>query len=86
MLDVANTLKDLYKSSVKINVSGKYRLGDIRHSYADLSKLKRALGFVPKFDFNAGISKFVDWVKTQEIMEDKYEESIEELRNKGLMK
>ena len=86
VLDVANTLKDLYKSSVKINVSGKYRLGDIRHSYADLSKLKRVLGFVPKFDFNAGISKFVDWVKTQKVMVDKYEESIQELRNKGLMK
>ena len=84
--EVANTLKSLYESEVKISVSGKYRLGDIRHNYADLSKIKKALGFVPKFDFKSGISKFVAWVKTQEIMEDKYESSIEELKKKGLIK
>jgi dTDP-L-rhamnose 4-epimerase len=37
---VANTLKSLYTSDVEIKVSGKYRLGDIRHNYADLSKIK----------------------------------------------
>ncbi len=84
--EVANTLKSLYESEVKISISGKYRLGDIRHNYADLSKIKKALGFVPKFDFISGISKFVAWVKTQEIMEDKYESSIEELKQKGLIK
>ena len=84
--EVATTLKSLYKSDVKISVSGKYRLGDIRHNYADLSKIRKALGFVPKFDFISGISKFVSWVKTQEIMEDKYESSIEELKQKGLIK
>ena len=84
--DVANTLKSLYNSDVKITISGKYRLGDIRHNYADLSKIKKALGFSPKFDFKAGITQFVNWVKTQEVMEDKYEISIKELKNKGLIK
>ena len=84
--EVANSLKSLYDSDVKINISGKYRLGDIRHNYADLSKIKNALGFTPKFDFLSGITSFVNWVKTQEVMEDKYEISIEELKNKGLIK
>ena len=83
---VAESLKKFYNSDINISISGKYRLGDIRHNYADLTKIKEALGFSPKYDFQKGISKFVNWVKTQEIMEDKYEESIEELRNKGLMK
>jgi len=83
---VANSLKEHYRSNVNINISGKYRLGDIRHNYADLSKIKKALGFSPKFDFNSGISEFVKWVKTQEIKEDKYESSIEELKQKGLIK
>ena len=84
--EVANLLKSLHNSDVKISVSGKYRLGDIRHNYADLSKIKNALGFSPKFDFLLGITSFVNWVKTQEVMEDKYEASIQELENKGLIK
>jgi len=83
---VANTLKEFYNSNVNITISGKYRLGDIRHNYADLSKIKEALGFSPKFNFNSGISEFVKWVKTQEVKEDKYESSIEELKQKGLIK
>ena len=84
--EVADLLKYLYNSDVKISVSGKYRLGDIRHNYADLSKIRNTLGFSPKFDFISGITLFVNWVKTQEVMEDKYEISIQELENKGLIK
>ena len=39
-----------------------------------------------RYDFQKGISEFVSWVKTQEIMEDKYEKSVQELKDKGLMK
>ena len=84
--EVANLLKSLYNSDIKISVSGKYRLGDIRHNYADLSKIRSELGFSPKFDFISGIKLFVNWVKTQEVMEDKYEISIQELESKGLIK
>jgi dTDP-L-rhamnose 4-epimerase len=84
--EVANLLKYLYNSDVKISVSGKYRLGDIRHNYSDLSKIRSELGFSPKFDFLSGITLFVNWVKTQEVMEDRYEISIQELENKGLIK
>ena len=84
--EVAESLKKYYNSDINISVSGQYRLGDIRHNYADLTKIKEVLDFSPKYDFQKGIFTFVNWVKTQEIMEDKYEESIEELRNKGLMK
>ena len=84
--EVANLLKSLYNSDVKISVSGKYRLGDIRHNYADFSKIKNALGFSPKYDFQKGISEFVEWVKTQEIKEDKYDKSVKELKLKGLIK
>ena len=61
-------------------------MGDIRHNYADLSKIRSELGFSPKFDFISGITLFVNWVKTQEVMEDKYEISIQELESKGLIK
>jgi len=84
--EVAELLKKFYDSNISIFISGKYRLGDIRHNYADLNKAKTLLGFIPKYNFQKGISEFVSWVKTQEIMEDKYEKSVQELKEKGLMK
>ena len=86
VLDVANTLKRLYNSDIDININGKFRLGDIRHNFADLSKSKNILGFTPKYNFERGITEFVNWVKNQELMVDKYEKSIQELIQKGLMK
>ena len=84
--EVARKLHDLYKSSGNITISGKFRLGDIRHNYADLTKIKATLGFIPEIDFKTGVTRFAKWVKTQGIQEDKYEKSIEELKQKGLIK
>lgn len=86
VLTVANTLKDKYKANVKINVSGNYRLGDIRHNLGDLTKITKLLGYNPKVNFSEGISNFVDWVEKQEVESDNYEKSIEEMKKKGLYK
>ena len=86
VLEVANSLKKLYNSKISISITGKYRLGDIRHNYADLNKAKTLLGFTPKYNFEQGILEFISWVKTQEVIEDKYEESLQELKSKGLIR
>ena len=86
VLTVANTLKKLYQSDVNVNVTGNYRLGDIRHNFADITLIRKHLGFEPKFNFDEGISLFTDWVKEQEIKESRYEESLSEMKAKGLYK
>ena len=86
ILEVAHILKKLYNSNINIKVSGRYRLGDIRHNYADLTKIKSVLGFKPKIDLVTGVSRFVVWAKTQKVHIDKYEDSIEELKQKGFLK
>ncbi|MDC3029899.1 NAD-dependent epimerase/dehydratase family protein [Flavobacteriales bacterium] len=83
---VADSLKKLYQSDVDIKISGNYRLGDIRHNKADISKIKKLLVFSPKVSFEDGLKQFVDWVKKQEVNSDKYEESINEMKDKGLMR
>lgn len=83
---VASTLVKTYASNSKITISGNYRLGDIRDNYADLTKIKSKLGFVPKVSFEEGIRRFTAWVEKQEVVEDKYEKSIEEMKEKGLYK
>jgi dTDP-L-rhamnose 4-epimerase len=86
VLTIAETLKNAYKSQSHIHISGNYRLGDIRHNFADITKIKMKLGFQPKINLETGIKRFVEWVKIQEIQEDNYEKSIEEMRKKGLYK
>jgi len=86
VLSVATTLKEIYKSESNIVVSGNYRLGDIRHNYADLGKIKSDLGFEPKISFSEGMKLFTKWVKRQAIQQDLYDESIKEMKSKGLYK
>jgi len=86
VMKVAQTLKKLYQSSVLIKITGNYRIGDIRDNFADISKLKNHLGFIPSTSFSEGISKFVEWVNMQDIKEDMYETSIREMKEKGLYK
>ncbi|HLD24015.1 MAG TPA: NAD-dependent epimerase/dehydratase family protein, partial [Sulfuricurvum sp.] len=86
VLTVAETLKNAYNSDSKIHISGNYRLGDIRHNYADLTLIQNRLGFSPKVDFKEGINRFTQWVNTQQIQRDLYENSIQEMKEKGLYK
>lgn len=86
VLSVARTLCSKYGIDVPITISGNYRLGDIRHNFADISIAQKVLGFKPRWSFEAGIEQFAKWVDEQAIHEDRYEESIAEMRQKGLYK
>ena len=86
VITVATELSKNYGIQVPITISGNYRLGDIRHNYADISKAKQLLGFEPKVSFQEGLKQFTDWVNTQEVEEDKYQQSIDEMKAKGLYK
>lgn len=86
VLDVASSLIAAYNINVPVTVTGRFRLGDIRHNFADLTKIKSHLGFEPKVYFKEGIQKFSEWVLQQEIQEDKLSKSLEEMKQKGLLK
>jgi len=86
VITVAETLKQNFNSNIEIKVTGNYRLGDIRHNYADLNKIQSVLGFIPKWNFKKGSAVFTNWVDSQELQEDMYERSIKEMESKGLYK
>lgn len=86
VITVAETLKRLYQSDVNIKITGNYRLGDIRHNYADISLISSSLGFAPAYDFETGIKLFSEWVSSQQVKESKYEASLAEMKEKGLYK
>ena len=86
VVTVANKLKEFYKSNSEIKISGNFRLGDIRHNYADISLAKKILGYQPKYNFEEGLAKFCEWVLTQPIEHDNYKKSLDEMKMKGLYK
>jgi dTDP-L-rhamnose 4-epimerase len=86
VLTVAKTLMEKYGIEVPYTISGNFRLGDIRHNFADITKIKQVLGFEPKWSFSTGITEFVNWVGKQNVQQDKYDESIKEMQSKGLYK
>lgn len=86
VLEVAKTLMKHFETEVPYKVSGMFRLGDIRHNYADISLLQNELQITPQVQFSEGIGKFVQWVKEQAHSESNYEKSLDEMREKGLLK
>lgn len=86
VIKVANTLINNYKSKTNISVSGNFRLGDIRDNFADMSKTKKILGFIPKVSFEQGIVNFTNWVQKQDIENNNYDNSILEMKEKGMFK
>ena len=86
VLAIANTLQQLLGVNVPVEISGQFRLGDIRHNVADLTKIRSTLGFEPSVSIEVGLRRFVAWVKDEEIHVDRYEESLRELQVKGLFK
>jgi dTDP-L-rhamnose 4-epimerase len=84
VMRVATNLIKNYRINVPVAVSGNYRLGDIRHNYADLTKINAKIGFTPKYSFEYGLKQFTNWVNTQEIEKDNYQKSIDEMKVKGL--
>lgn len=86
VMTVAKTLKEYYGRGGDIRVTGNFRIGDIRHNVADLSKIRRDIGFAPSVTFVEGVKSFSTWVRTQKISDSGYERSVSELRSKGLFK
>lgn len=86
VLTIAETLQRLLGEKVPTSVSAQFRVGDVRHNFADLAKVQAVLGFNPSVDIEEGLKKFVDWVKSEKVQVDRYEQSLEELKAKGLFK
>jgi dTDP-L-rhamnose 4-epimerase len=86
VMTVAQEIKSFFSSESTIGVTGAFRMGDIRHNIADVSKLGQVLGFVPCVSFKQGLTNFLGWAAGQ-VPEDKaaYLRSVSELAAKGLM-
>jgi dTDP-L-rhamnose 4-epimerase len=82
--EVARTLAGVLGVEVEPRVTGRYRVGDIRHCYADVSLAREVLGYDPAVSFEDGMRELVDWLRGQERPEDRVEHHAAELARRGL--
>ncbi len=59
VLEVAAAVRAYFRSSVPMNVTGAFRVGDIRHNVADISRLHALTGFRPRWRFMDGLNEFL---------------------------
>jgi dTDP-L-rhamnose 4-epimerase len=65
-------------------VIGKYRTGDIRHCFADITRSRAQLGYAPRVAFEDGLAELADWLSNQ-VADDHVERATSELETRGLV-
>ena len=81
---VAKVVLELYGSSLLPEITGKFRNFDVRHCFADITKLKKLLDWQPQISFAQGMKEVFDWSK-KESANDLVEEAMQELTQRGLI-
>lgn len=60
--EIAFTLARLLRKNIAPQILNKYRVGDIRHCFADVSKIDAEFGFRPQRTFDEGMKELIKWV------------------------
>jgi len=81
--EVAASMGDALGVGIEPIVTGKYRIGDIRHCFADITKARRELGFAPSVAFRDGLVELAQWLSATSAI-DNYGHAVAELDRRGL--
>ncbi len=82
--EVAATLASVLGVEVEPEVTGTYRVGDVRHCFGDIALAREVLGYEPEVTFEAGMAELVEWLQDQERPQDGVETHVAELAARGL--
>lgn len=82
---IAETLAKLYgKEEITPDIQNKFRKGDVRHCYADISKIQNKLNWNPTISFEEGMKEYIEWSRKQESV-DMFDKAAQELKDKKLI-
>jgi dTDP-L-rhamnose 4-epimerase len=84
VLEVARAIVAYFRADVAIQVTGNFRVGDIRHNLADISRIRALTGYAPQWSFLDGLREFLAWASTHDAGDVGYESSLRELQARGL--
>jgi dTDP-L-rhamnose 4-epimerase len=85
IVDVARMLAAGLEVDIEPDIVGRFREGDIRHCFADISRAQKFLGYQPTVPLVQGMGKLIDWVR-QQAAEDSVARATSELESRGLVK
>lgn len=83
IMQVAQTLAKQLDVDIQPEVTGRFRIGDIRHCWADPSRAEELLGFTAEIPLEVGFSELAEWVSTQKA-HDRVDKAYAELGQRGL--
>jgi len=81
--EVAMALSSALEIYIPAELTGKYRAGDIRHCFGDISAARTLLGYQPAVRFAEGLKELVGWLRSQE-PKDRAAEAVAQLSDYGL--
>lgn len=85
VITLARTLAKVMGSAIEPIVTGEFRVGDIRHCYADVSAARQGLDFAPKIALEEGLTRFAGWALSEPLEQDMLDKAVAELKARGLM-
>jgi dTDP-L-rhamnose 4-epimerase len=83
VLEIAESLARQLGKQIEPELPGKFRAGDIRHCFADVTRAREALGFEAEVPFEHGLAELAAWLEGQ-AASDRFEEAAAELTERGL--
>lgn len=69
---------------VETPVTGQFRVGDIRHNFADIGRAGAQLGFAPRVTLDQGLQRFCAWAAAEPVYGDALDRATAELKERGL--
>jgi dTDP-L-rhamnose 4-epimerase len=87
VLRLAELLKEVIGSPSSIQISGRYRIGDIRHCWADIARARDVMGYEPEVSAIDALRDVVEYARSQgklSAQESALDTAIDELASKGL--
>ena len=82
--ELAHALLAASGHDVPVTVTGEYRVGDIRHCFADMRRAREYLGIVPQVSLTEGLGRFCAWAESEPVFEDRSAKAMAELRQRNL--
>jgi dTDP-L-rhamnose 4-epimerase len=84
VLDIAAALgKALGRSDIAPDITRQFRVGDIRHCFADITLARMVLDYAPRISLEQGLEELVEWIRTQ-TAQDRADLASRELVHRGL--
>ena len=82
--EIAQRVSDALGIRIAPEINGEFRPGEMRHLISETDTI-RAAGYVPQIDLGEGLSRYLDWIRSQSDVRDYFSEAAEILRDKGIV-